>query len=86
MSKQEKLLQHLAAGATLTTNQIATTFGLKNPQSAIDSLRSQGHCIYGNKVKRTSGRDTVAYRIGKPSKAMVRLANATVGASLFSGS
>ena len=83
MSKQAKLLNYLSTGATVTARQIAGSFGLSNPHDAIYQLRNQGHCIYSNKAKLADGSDTVKYRIGKPSKRMVALANRIVGASMF---
>lgn len=84
MSKQTKLLNLLVNGASVTSRQIQSTFGLKNPHSAIYELRKQGHCIYANKTVLADGTETVKYRIGKPSKRMVALASRIVGAKLFS--
>ena len=83
MSKQAKLLNYLSTGATVTARQIAGSFGLSNPHDAIYQLRNQGHCIYSNKAKLADGTETIKYRIGKPSKRMVALANRIVGASIF---
>ena len=83
MSKQAKLLNYLSSGAEVTARQISGTFGLKNPHDAIYQLRNQGHCIYGNKATLSDGTPTVKYRIGKPSKRMVRLANMVYGATAF---
>jgi hypothetical protein len=83
MSKQAKLLSYLSTGAEVTARQIAGSFGLKNPHDAIFQLRSQGHCIYANRAKLADGTATTKYKIGKPSKRMVRIANAILGASAF---
>jgi hypothetical protein len=83
MSKQAKLLNYLSTGATVTARQIAGSFGLKNPHDAIHQLRQQGHCIYTNKAVLADGTETVKYRIGKPSRKMVSIANAILGASAF---
>ena len=83
MSKQAKLLNHLSTGAELTARQISGSFGLKNPHEAIRSLREQGHCIYSNKAVLADGTQTTKYRIGKPSRRMIALANAVAGASIF---
>jgi hypothetical protein len=83
MSKQAKLLNHLTSGATVTARQIAGSFGLKNPHEAIRQLRMQGHCIYGNKSKLADGTETTKYRIGKPSKTMIAIANRVAGATVF---
>lgn len=84
MSRQEKLLKHLETGAAVTARQIEGVFGLKNPHGAIHQLRAQGVCIYSNPAKLSDGTKTTKYRIGKPSRRMVALANAIAGSSVFS--
>ena len=83
MSRQAKLLKHLQAGNTLTAKQIAGSFGLKNPHGAIYTLRSEGHCIYSNRATLADGTQTIKYKIGAPSKRMVQIANAVLGADAF---
>lgn len=83
MSKQAKLLNHLTSGAEVTAKQITGSFGLKNPHEAIRQLRNQGHCVYGNKAVLADGTETTKYRIGKPSRQMVQIANAVMGAQAF---
>ena len=83
MSKQAKLLNYLSTGAQVTARQISGSFGLKNPHGAIHELRNQGHCIYSNKAKLADGSETVKYRIGRPTKRMVAIANRIAGAQLF---
>ena len=83
MSKQAKLLNYLSTGAEVTAKQISGSFGLKNPHDAIHQLRNQGYCVYGNKATLADGTATTKYRIGKPSKRIVALANRIAGASVF---
>lgn len=83
MSRQAKLLSYLQTGAEVTARQINGSFGLKNPHDAIHQLRSQGHCIYSNRAKLADGTKTIKYKIGKPSKRMVQIANAVLGADAF---
>jgi hypothetical protein len=83
MSKQAKLLNYLSTGASVTARQISGSFGLKNPHDAIHQLRGQGYCIYSNKSVLSDGTETTKYRIGRPSKRMVSVANAVLGASAF---
>ena len=83
MSKQAKLLNYLSTGAEVTARQISGSFGLKNPHGAIHELRNQGHCIYSNKATLADGTETTKYRIGKPSRRMVAIANAVAGSTLF---
>lgn len=77
-SKTSKLLKHLEAGASVSANQITKSFGLANPYEAIRTLRTRGVCVYTN--KNSSG---VTYRIGTPTRKMVRMANALFGAAAF---
>ena len=83
MSKQAKLLNYLSSGAEFSARQISGSFGLKNPHDAIYQLRNQGICIYGNKATLSDGTETTKYRIGKPNKRMLRLANMVYGANAF---
>jgi hypothetical protein len=86
MSKQAKLLNYLSTGAEVTARQIAGSFGLKNPHDAIHQLRNQGHCVYSNKAVLADGTETTKYRIGKPSRKMVQIANAVMGSTVFTRS
>ena len=83
MSKQDLLLKHLQAGKAFTAKQIQASFGIAHPASAVRSLREQGYCVYSNETKLSSGKVATKYRIGKPTKRMVRTANAVFGASIF---
>ena len=83
MSKQAKLLNYLQNGNELTAKQISGTFGIAHPASAIRALREQGYCVYSNASKLADGTRTTKYRIGAPSKRMIRTVNAILGASAF---
>lgn len=83
MSKQAKLLNYLNTGAEVTAKQIEGTFGLKNARATIHTLREQGNCIYANKATLSDGTETTKYRVGKPTKRMVAIANAVAGSQLF---
>jgi predicted transcriptional regulator len=83
MSKQAKLLSHLQAGNELTAKQIKGSFGIAHPASAVRNLREKGYCVYSNSAKLADGTPTVKYRIGVPSKRMIAIVNAVVGASAF---
>ena len=86
MSKQAKLLSYLYTGAEVTARQIQGSFGLKNARATIHTLREQGHCIYANKATLADGTETTKYRVGKPSRRMVAIANAVAGSQLFTRS
>lgn len=84
MAKQNQLLKNLEAGKEYTAKQITATFGIAHPASAIRNLREQGHCVYSNKAVLADGTETTKYRIGKPSRRMVALANKVLGSYVFS--
>lgn len=83
MSKQAKLLKYLQTGASVTPRQISGSFGLANPHDAIYQMRQQGFCVYTNKATLSNGSETTKYRIGTPSRRMVAVANAVLGANAF---
>jgi hypothetical protein len=82
-TKKAMLLKHLEAGKEFTAKQISASFGYKNPYRAVEYLRSEGHCVYANTKTLSTGERVVKYRIGKPSKRMVALANQIMGAAAF---
>jgi len=77
LSAKQKILNYLSKSEgynTLTTAQARARFGIQNVAARIDELRQEGHVIYTNTVARGDGSKVKAYRIGKPTKAMVRAA------------
>ena len=58
---------------TFTTKQAQRRFGIQNVSARIDELRQEGHVIYTNK-KVVDGRKVAFYRMGKPTKALVKAA------------
>jgi hypothetical protein len=85
MSKQDLLLKHLSAGKAFTAKQISASFGIAHPASTIRDLREQGHCVYSNTATLSNGTTVAKYRIGKPTRSMVRAAKALLGATVFTG-
>ena len=85
MSKQTKLLNSMYTGKEYTAKQITGSFGIAHPASAIRNLREQGHCVYSNKSTLSDGTVTTKYRIGRPTKAMIAVANRVLGAQAFGG-
>ena len=59
---------------TLTVAQARARFGITNVSARIDELRQEGHVIYTNTKTRGDGTKVASYRMGKPTKAMVRTA------------
>lgn len=77
LSAKQKILNYLSKSEgynTLTTAQARARFGIQNVSARIDELRQEGHCIYTNTVRRSDGSKVRAYRIGKPTKSLVRAA------------
>lgn len=73
MSKLEKLKSRLESGVSVTASDIKNVFGLKNPTSSIYKLRSQGLCVYTNKIENSDGTITTKYKVGKPTKKMIAI-------------
>jgi len=76
-SAKQKILSYLSKSEgynTLTTAQARARFGITNVSARIDELRQEGHVIYTNTVTRGDGSKVKAYRMGKPTKALVRAA------------
>ena len=77
LSAKEKILKYLSKTDgynTLSVAQARARFGIQNVSARIDELRQEGHCIYTNTVKRGDGSKVKSYRLGTPTKAMVKAA------------
>lgn len=77
LSAKQKMLNFLSKSEgynTLTTAQARARFGITNVAARIDELRQEGNVIYTNTKTRGDGSKVASYRIGKPTKAMVRTA------------
>lgn len=81
MSIQSKVLNVLRTGKNFSAHAIAkqlrTTEGTVSAR--ISELRAQGYAIYSNVNKNGS----TAYRLGRPSRAMVATAFAAAGSAVF---
>ena len=49
-------------------------FGVLNIAARIEELRKEGNVIYTNQKTRRDGKKVAVYRMGKPTKALVRAA------------
>lgn len=79
LSAKQKILNYLSKKDgynTLTVAQAQTRFRIQNVSARIDELRQEGHVIYTNTKTRGDGSKVASYRLGKPTKAMVRAAYA----------
>lgn len=82
MTRQDKLLEALKKGETLTAKQISNRFKIAHPGSAVRNLRSKGYAVYSNTTTNSKGIEKVKYRIGTPSREMVA---AAYRAGVFAG-
>jgi predicted transcriptional regulator len=77
LSAKEKILNYLSKTEgynTLSTAQARARFGIQNVSARIDELRQEGHVIYTNTKSRGDGSKVSVYRMGTPTKSMVRAA------------
>jgi hypothetical protein len=76
LSAKEKMLVALKQTSgynTFSTKQAQRRFGITNVAARIDELRQEGNVIYTN-TKSVDGKKVSFYRLGSPTKAMVRTA------------
>jgi len=83
VTKEQKVLNALQEGRTLSSAQMKAFFKVGNPQAVVQQLRFKGFPIYLNTVTDTKGRTRNVYRLGTPSRAVVAagyraMANGTV--------
>ncbi len=72
MTKQERLLEVLQNGESLTAKQISARFGIANPTATVSNLRlNGGFAVYANPHTDTKGRQTTKYRLGNASRDVV---------------
>ena len=80
LSAKEKILNYLSKSEgynTLSVAQARARFGIQNVSARVEELRKEGHVIYTNTKTRGDGSKVSVYRMGKPTKAMVRAAIAS---------
>lgn len=78
MSVNALVLEALLSGQSISNKDISERYGAKNPRNAIYDLRKAGYAIYSNRTGKS-----VSYRLGTPSKRMVRAAFALMGSDCF---
>lgn len=74
---KDKMINYLKKTSgynTFTAAQARRLFGIKNVAARIAELRQEGYCIYTNQRTAKDGRKVNVYRLGTPSKEMVRAA------------
>lgn len=73
MAKINSVLNTLLSGKELTASQIEGWFGVRNPTATISDIRERGYAVYANPRRNADGERKTYYRIGKPTREMVRL-------------
>ena len=73
LSKKQKVLNLLSKGENVTWKTLRKRFDLVSPTKMIDTLKSEGHCIYTNNTAKG-----VAHRLGAPSKEIIAAGIASV--------
>lgn len=77
LSAKEKMLNYLNKTEgynSFTVAQGRRLFNVLNISARVEELRKEGHVIYTNTVRRGDGTKVKAYRLGKPTKSLVRAA------------
>ena len=77
ISAKKKILNFLSKTEgynTLTVAQARSRFGIENVSARVEELRKEGHVIYTNDRTRGDGTKVKSYRLGKPTKSLVKAA------------
>ena len=77
LSAKQRMLNALSKPEgynTFTVEQARRRFGIQNVSARIDELRQEGNVIYTNYKKNADGVKVAYYKMGKPTKALVRAA------------
>jgi len=77
LTTKQKMVNYLSKTEGYNTFSVAqgrNLFGIKNIAARINELRQEGHVIYTNTKRRGDGSKVAVYRMGKPTKALVRAA------------
>ena len=80
MSKVNQVLKAFQNGEELTAKQIASRFKLRDPHSAVRTLRESGYAIYLNKRTNSVGETYHKYRLGTPTRQVIAAGIAALGA------
>lgn len=77
LSAKQRMLNTLKKSEgynTFTVAQAQQRFGIQNVSARIEELRKEGHVIYTNKRTLEDGRKITYYRMGTPTKSLVKQA------------
>ncbi len=73
-SQNQRIINFLGKGKTLTESQAYNKFGVMNLRARVDDLRAAGYPVYNNGGE---------YRLGTPSRRMVATAYRLLGGNAF---
>lgn len=84
-SQKSRLVTAFESGRDFTANQIASRLNVSPSRARflVTELRQDGYAIYRNSRTFNSGHKASVYRLGTPSRAMVRAAAALFGGEIF---
>lgn len=71
MTKNERVLQFLQNGNTLTEAQARHMFGVANLSAEASRLREKGYAVYRNLRTNSKGEQRSVFRLGTPRRAVV---------------
>ena len=77
LSAKQRMLNALSKTEgynTFTVEQARRRFGIQNVSARIDELRQEGNVIYTNYKTNADGVKVAYYKMGKPTKSLVRAA------------
>ena len=77
LSAKQRMLNALSKPEgynTFTVEQARRRFGIQNVSARIDELRQEGNVIYTNYKTNADGVKVAYYKMGKPTKSLVRAA------------
>jgi len=76
-------LQQTEGYNTFSVAQAQRRFGVQNVTARIEELRKEGHCIYTNTRTNKNGSKVSVYRLGTPSKEMIKAAAIHAGQTFY---
>ena len=85
-TQKDRMITAFKSGYDFTVGQLCSRINASDStvRRLISELRLDGYAIYKNKKNFATGNTGFVYRLGTPSRAMVKLAAAVGGPELFS--
>jgi|TARA_R110001583_G_scaffold14066_5_gene59360 hypothetical protein len=82
-SKTDRVLAAFKNGSRLTAKQIEYRFGVASGRGVVRGLREKGYPIYSNSRTNSKGNTFNFYRLGTPTRKMMKVAFAMLGNDAF---